>query len=179
MYLRRLRSIMDQFLNGWVEQQFTNNYNSIVVAANKDNAKWNAGSPALGYKCIPPTHRFLHLTPTTRVANCSNLNCNLAKLLCSLTSACAARRQMITETLPIRKQQLYDTYGPGGQPPLIPAAQVASPSITFGDAGGVGDAAYLELLNPQKTAVDLSGWKLGGAAQFTFHPGAVPPEPHI
>ncbi len=79
---------------------------------------------------------------------------------------------MIQETLPIRKKQLYETYGPGGAPPLIPAAQVARPPISFGAAGGISDQAYLQLVNPQTTAVDISGWKLGGAAQFTFRPGS-------
>ena len=51
MYFRRLRSIMDQFLNGYVQGQFTTNYNIIVAAAKKDNAKWNGGDPALGFKC--------------------------------------------------------------------------------------------------------------------------------
>jgi len=51
MYLRRLRSIMDQFLNGYVQQQFTSNYNTIAAAAIKDNAKWHGGDPALGFKC--------------------------------------------------------------------------------------------------------------------------------
>ena len=52
MYLRRLRSIMDEFLNGWVQQRFTDNYNIIAAAAKNDNAKWNGGPPALGYKCV-------------------------------------------------------------------------------------------------------------------------------
>lgn len=80
-------------------------------------------------------------------------------------------RQMIQETLPIRKKQLYETYGPGGALPLIPAAQAASPAITFGNTGGSATQAYLELLNPAATAVDISGWRLAGAAQFTFRPG--------
>ena len=35
--------------------------------------------------------------------------------------------------------------------------------------------AYLELDNPNPTAVDISGWKLTGAATLTFRPGARPP----
>ena len=42
---------MDTFLNGWVQQQFTTNYNILAAPAQKDNAKWNGGDPALGYKC--------------------------------------------------------------------------------------------------------------------------------
>jgi hypothetical protein len=82
-------------------------------------------------------------------------------------------RQMIEETLPLRKQQLYGTYGPGGRDALIPAAQADNAAIAFGDTGGTGNQAFLELVNPQSTAIDISGWKLGGAARFTFRPGAV------
>ena len=35
--------------------------------------------------------------------------------------------------------------------------------------------AYLELDNPNPTAVDISGWKLTGAATLTFRPGGRPP----
>ena len=78
---------------------------------------------------------------------------------------------MIEETLPLRRQQLYGTYAPGGQEPLIPATQADIPVVGFGVAGGQGTQAYLELVNAQPSAVDISGWKLGGAARFTFRPG--------
>ena len=39
----------------------------------------------------------------------------------------------------MRKQQLYNTYGPGGSKPLIPAAQAAAPPINPGATGGTGD----------------------------------------
>lgn len=132
MYLRRLRSIMDLYLNGYVEDLFTANYNEIAADLKKDNAKWNGGDPVLGFK------------------------------------------QMIQETLPIRKSQLYNMYGPGGSPELIPSEQ-KNVIVNIGASGGNGPEAFLELLNPQETAVDLSGFKLDGAAQFTFAPGSVIP----
>ena len=39
---------------------------------------------------------------------------------------------MLTETLPIRKGQLYDQYGPNGPTPLIPAAQPANAPLAIG-----------------------------------------------
>lgn len=49
---------------------------------------------------------------------------------------------MIQETLPIRKQQLYETYGPGGSPALVPAAQATNAAISFGATGGTGIHAH-------------------------------------
>ncbi len=57
---------------------------------------------------------------------------------------------MIQETLPLRKMQLYNMYGPGGTQPLIPAAQTSF-SVVVGNSGGTGAEQYLELLNPQVT----------------------------
>jgi hypothetical protein len=80
---------------------------------------------------------------------------------------------MIEETLPLRRQQLYSTYGPGGPDPLVPATQDVDVVVTLGATGGTGKQAFLELLNAQPVTVDISGWKLGGAAHFTFRPGAA------
>ena len=41
-------------------------------------------------------------------------------------------RQMLTETLPTRKAQLYSYYGPGGPIPLIPAAQASGAPLSIG-----------------------------------------------
>ncbi len=57
----------------------------------------------------------------------------------ALLSKC---RQMIQETLPIRKQQLYETYGPGGSPALVPATQATNAAISFGATGGTGIHAH-------------------------------------
>jgi hypothetical protein len=62
---------MDEFLNGWVQQRFTDNYNIIAAAAKKDNAKWNGGPPALGYKCVL-THRFRAGSPKCMLPSCGN-----------------------------------------------------------------------------------------------------------
>ena len=194
------RTIMDTFLNGWVQQQFTTNYNIIAAPAQKDNAKWNGGDPALGYKCAlvifpllvivwrcrvflfasprenPPPHnrwgpmiaieghglctcRPNHLRCWKQHHPVFDAGCNMIKTqpaLCSprrqfnprffsltVCQCCRVlRRQMIEETLPIRKQQLYNTYGPGGSQPLIPAAQAAVPNITPGATGGTGDQVF-------------------------------------
>ena len=60
----------------------------------------------------------------------------------------------------------------------IPAAQAGSPAILFGTieyapASGDPDEQYVQLHNPNAFAVDVSGWRLAGAVDFTFAPGTV------
>ncbi|KFM22923.1 hypothetical protein F751_6432 [Auxenochlorella protothecoides] len=131
MYMRRLRSLMDEFTNGRLEGLVTSFYEQVKEEATRDNAKWgNPGTPLRGYQ--------------------------------SLT----------TEQLPIRKQQLYNTFGVDGPIPLIPDAQPSSYRLNLGsvsgDAGG-----YVELVNPNDFAIDLSDAKLSGAAEFTFAKGTT------
>jgi hypothetical protein len=74
---------------------------------------------------------------------------------------------------PERREDLYVTYAD-----LIPDAQGPTPGIEFGKMeldrkSGNQTEDYLELLNLEETAVDLSGWKLDGPVRFTFKEGTV------
>ena len=76
-----------------------------------------------------------------------------------------------------RRQQLFDDYA-SGPDRLIPDPQPARVQLEFDrvDAnpdGGSQDAEYLELVNRNPFAVDLSGWQLDGGIRFVFPPGAV------
>ena len=60
----------------------------------------------------------------------------------------------------------------------IPHAQAANPEIQFGafehnPISGNQDEEFIELFNPNETAVDISGWRLEGGIQHTFLPGTV------
>lgn len=62
----------------------------------------------------------------------------------------------------------------------IPNAQVGNPTITFGaidfnPVGGNQDQEYIELVNPNNTAVDLSGWRIEGGITHTFRDGTIIP----
>jgi hypothetical protein len=62
----------------------------------------------------------------------------------------------------------------------IPAQQNGSPTINFGayDAtpgSGNQDEEYLQLVNPNSVAVDISGWHLAGGVELTFKQGVVIP----
>jgi len=51
-------------------------------------------------------------------------------------------------------------------------------TIRFGDcehspSSGNQDEEYVELVNPNSYAVDISGWRLGGGIEHTFLPGTV------
>ena len=90
-----------------------------------------------------------------------------------------------TQYLAVRRTHLYNTHGQSGDK-LIPAEQPASPNITFGaiehsPASGIQNEEYIELVNANTYAVDISGWQLQvydeTVQQFekkhTFHPGTV------
>ncbi len=87
---------------------------------------------------------------------------------------------ILNESIPTRRTQLFTTYGPSGSTPLIPQSQPVSPGIDFGSieynpASYNQDEEYIELVNPNSYAVDISGWVLTGGVEFTFPAGAVIP----
>ena len=87
--------------------------------------------------------------------------------------------QIITTYLPGRRNFLYSTnatlYGD-----VIPTAQPASAAVlinSWDDNPVSGNSAeqYVQLLNTNAFAVDVSGWQLTGAIEFTLRPGTVIP----
>ncbi|HOK76859.1 MAG TPA: CotH kinase family protein, partial [Verrucomicrobiota bacterium] len=60
----------------------------------------------------------------------------------------------------------------------IPPAQIGNPVVEFGaiDANPISgnqSEEYIELINENPTAVDISGWRLDGEVRFLFSPGTV------
>ncbi|MCU0915114.1 MAG: lamin tail domain-containing protein [Planctomycetes bacterium] len=86
---------------------------------------------------------------------------------------------------PTRRTQLYVDHNVNNKrnPPLggnagIPDAQPADATLAFGacdydPVSGNQDEEFLELINPNSYAVDLSGWELAGGVEHTFLPGTV------
>jgi len=86
---------------------------------------------------------------------------------------------------PPRRSQLYvdhsihnTTNPPAGGAAGIPDSQPDDVSILFGDydynpISGNQDEEYIELVNPNTYAVDISGWKLAGGIEHEFAPGTV------
>lgn len=61
-------------------------------------------------------------------------------------------------------------------PPSQPTnATVAIGALEFNPPSGNQDEEFIEVLNPNDYALDVSGWKLESAVQFTFKPGTVIP----
>lgn len=83
---------------------------------------------------------------------------------------------------PGRRTALYVTYaatnGASGLNALIPESQPTSlflgiGVIEFNPASGNQDEEYVQIVNTNRIAVDISGWKLGGGVSHIFEPGTV------
>jgi hypothetical protein len=81
--------------------------------------------------------------------------------------------------LDVRRVHLYETHGPG-QGGVIPDAQPRRARVDLGPleanpVSGDQDKEYLTLVNPNDFAVDLSGWRIAHDVEHTFAPGVVLP----
>jgi hypothetical protein len=150
MYLRRLRTVMDEQLQPpdtpvgelVLEQRIDTLYQQMQADVALDAAKWpiDWGAPQTFAQAL-----------------------DLLK----------------TDYLDVRRSYLYQTCGPEGQG-FIPAAQPTTAVVQLGDVGlssGEADAdrEYVTLVNRNAYAVDLSNWRLEGAVQYTLQPGVVLP----
>ena len=76
-----------------------------------------------------------------------------------------------------RRKHLFVTHGSSATG-IIPKRQAANLALAFGHiesspTSGDQDEEYIEVVNCNKVAVDVSGWKLGGGVKFEFEPGTV------
>jgi len=88
-----------------------------------------------------------------------------------------ALERLKTEYFAARRLHLYETNGPSGSH-IIPAAQPDDVTIEFGTIvtlSGNKDEEYLTLVNPNKYAVDISGWRIDNHIEYTWKPGTVIP----
>jgi hypothetical protein len=149
LYLRRLRSVMDQLLqepgtpraDRWFEQRMDEWVTSMSDDVALDVLKW--GIPSYGTQ-----QDFL-----TAVGILEN------------------------DYLQRRRVHFYLTHGPTGSG-LIPARQKLAPQVGFGiweddPSSGLQAEEYLQLLNLEATAIDVSGWSVTGDVSFTFEAGTV------
>lgn len=84
-----------------------------------------------------------------------------------------AVNRMISDHFGPRRTFMYNNLG-------LPNAQAANAAMAFGaidvsPASGNQREEYIELVNPNNIAVDLSGWSVTGAVQATIAPGTVLP----
>jgi len=162
MYLRRIRTLMDDLLKPpdtpmeqlHYEPRMDELAARIGPDAALDAAKW--GSHAWG---------------------------NGSTAACCPQSLPEAVEEMKSFYLPERREQLY--YGLASGAREIPGPQPPGTMILFGvveaePTGGNQDEQYIQLLNPNSFAVDISGWTLSTGVEppahlFTFRGGTVIP----
>jgi len=162
MYLRRIRTLMDELLKPPGTAATDLHYEpridelAAVLApdAALDAAKW--GSNAWGNGSTAP---------------------------CCPQSLTQAAAELKSYYLPERRKQLFNGLASGARE--IPSAQPAGTAIQFGvietaPASGNLDEQYIQLLNPNRFAVDISGWTLTAGVKtqshlFTFRGGTVIP----
>ncbi|MBN1805811.1 MAG: CotH kinase family protein [Sedimentisphaerales bacterium] len=162
MYLRRVRTLMDDFLKApsaserslYYEPRINMLAALIAPDAALDAAKW--GSHAWGNGSTSP---------------------------CCPQSLQEAAEELKYSYLPERRRQLFNGLASGANE--IPDAQPVNAVIDFGDIetlpiSGNLDGQYIQLVNPNYYAVDISGWSLSigqdtGTDLFTFRGGTVIP----
>jgi hypothetical protein len=81
--------------------------------------------------------------------------------------------------LAVRRVHLYRTYGRDGKG-IIPDAQPQEVVVQLGDVGfapldGDPGSEYLTLVNRNPYPVDISNWTVKGEVRYTFRPGVVLP----
>ena len=84
---------------------------------------------------------------------------------------------MLTNYFPARRKYLYAQSGTGRP---IPVAQPADASVQFGTfeatpASGISGEEFVQIVNTNKFAVDISDWQLTGDIAHVFHAGTVIP----
>jgi CotH kinase protein/Concanavalin A-like lectin/glucanases superfamily/Bacterial Ig domain/Lamin Tail Domain/Immunoglobulin domain len=156
MFLRRLRTLMDQFLQPPgtpPSQRFYEQRLDALIALLRPDAALDFGRWHAGFG-LP-----------------DGLDTAMTRLK--------------MEYLDDRRMHLYQTHGIdniGNYPDVagIPHAQTGSPALNFGaievnPASGNQAEEYVELINPTPVAVDISGWRIEGGIDFNFAPGTVVP----
>lgn len=162
MYLRRLRTLMDQFVQPpgtpeselYFEKEIDKLKAQLAPDVPADFAKWGS------WKTDPVTERITHGQV-------------------GVPSWEEEIGLLRNEYMPKRRVFLYNSLKQVNGGKELPA-QSGAPEIKFGavdasPASGNQDEEYIELQNPNALAVDISGWQLTGGIQHTFAPGTVIP----
>ncbi len=96
-----------------------------------------------------------------------------------ITSFKSTLSSILNNTLPTRRAQLFETYGPPGSG-LIPDSEPVDTVVSFGSieynpASRNQEEEFIEIINANSYAVDLSDWRVEGGVDFTFPSGTVIP----
>jgi len=173
MYLRRLRTLMDEFLQPpdtpVGERYFEGRLDEYQAVMQQDADLDRAVNGHAADFDVP--WDWNNLPPMTFSEGIQQIK----------TDYLDQRRVHLCETHSV-DNPLYDPEAPIhiDSPAGIPHAQTGNPTISFGNfeynpASHNQDEEYIELFNPNDVAADISGWRLAGGVQYTFKPGTVIP----
>lgn len=150
LYLRRLRTLMDELLQApgtpaadlRYENRIEDLYDQMAADVALDAQKW--GLPTWGTLAL---------------------------------DFAAAIAQLENEYLAVRRTHFYTTHGPPNNG-IIPAAQSPGVHLAFGaiehsPQSGNQKEEFIEIVNRNAEAVDVSDWQITGGVSFTFAPGTV------
>jgi len=165
MYLRRIRTLMDSLLQPTNTPpalgKYENRIDEMFVAIDPDNqldlAKWGTWRDFTTGGMVPngaPTFDTNHVDYET------------------LSESVARLKQYLID----RRISMYNRVNTGE----LPAAQPANAMILFGTIEFNPNSAnqaeeYFQLRNTNTYAVDISGWTISGAVDYTFRGGCVIP----
>ena len=166
MYLRRLRTVMDEFLKPpgtpYAELFIENRIDELVAVMSADVAldynKWANPWSWGGQEGYPRDQSFEYAI-------------NVIK-----NDYLGVRRTHLFVRHNVDRLATYNI--PGSYSAEIPNAHPTDPVIRFGvyefnPLSGNQDEEYIELLNSNSYAVDISGWRLVDGVEHTFLPGTV------
>ena len=157
MYLRRLRSLMDDLL------QPTNTPPSDLKYERRINELASLLAPDAALD----------------LAKWSTFGQGVEVSTCCVQTLPQAVAILTNQYLPARRRFLYNTQT-GSSGARIATAQPANAIINFGaidfnPASGNQAEEFIEMINTNTYAVDISGWKLAGEVAFTCQAGVVVP----
>ncbi|MBN1505594.1 MAG: lamin tail domain-containing protein [Sedimentisphaerales bacterium] len=166
MYLRRLRTVMDEFLKPpgtpasglFIETRIDQLVSQMAQDVALDYRKWANPWTWGGQEGYPRDQSFSYAIDVLK------------------NDYLAVRRTHLFVTHNADKVASYKIAG--SYSAAIPNAQPANPSIKvascdYNPASGNQDEEYIELKNPNTYTVDISDWELTGGATHTFLPGTV------
>lgn len=168
MYRRRMRTILDTYVlppgsptnASPIEQKMLAWRDLIIEEGARDRAKW--GWPAIsGQNNLPPgTNVFFGIKDL------------LDRFFYHRRQHYYGKHSVTNTALPIGTSKNQNAGFPLPQPPN---AYVSVVSVEFSPASSNQQQEYILMTNPAPFALEISGWKLEGAVDFTFAPGTVIP----
>ena len=171
MYLRRLRTFLDTFVKPIGTPANSTEFEQRVLAARdliaeeaiRDRAWWDW--PGVGGQ-----NNF-----ATGINITNGVNDMLAQFFRARRAHFYGKHSITNTQLPLYNGLINPASNTVAG---IPAAQASNlvlriGQIEFNPSSGNQGHEFIQVTNPNSVAVDISGWKLDGGADFTFKPGTI------